>query len=128
MLRFLISLCVAALGLATACCQQSIATSPGVSTDTVAAAPAVSQATNAASFTVIGYIEQRDRVITIKSGGSGIVYSVSTRDGKVLFENLDTKQLQARAPELYRLVKTGVATGSDRPGAVRDARVIAIDR
>lgn len=60
-------------------------------------------------LTVIGYLEKRDRVITIKSGSKGTVYSVATKDGKVLHENLSAEQLKAQAPELHDLVKTGVA-------------------
>lgn len=46
---------------------------------------------------VIGYLEQRDRVITIKSGPNGPVYTVATKDGKVLIENLSAEQLKAQA-------------------------------
>jgi hypothetical protein len=60
-------------------------------------------------YAVIGYLEKRDRVITIKAGPRGTIYSVAAKDGKVLFENLSTEQLKAQAPELHELIKTGVA-------------------
>jgi hypothetical protein len=60
-------------------------------------------------YHVIGYLEKRDRVITIKSGPKGTVYSVATKDGKTLFENVSSEQLKAQAPELHDLIKTGVA-------------------
>jgi len=60
-------------------------------------------------LTVIGYLEKRDRVITIKSGLKGPVYSVATKDGKVLFEHLSAEQLKAQAPEIHDLIKTGLA-------------------
>jgi len=72
-------------------------------------------ATNAqktSDFRVIGYIEKRDRTITIKSGPKGTVYSVKTPEGKVLFENLSAEQLRARAPELHEFIKTAVAGGN----------------
>jgi hypothetical protein len=60
-------------------------------------------------LTIIGYLEKRDRVITIKSGPKGPVYSVATKGGRVLFENLSADQLRAQAPELHEFIKTGVA-------------------
>jgi hypothetical protein len=60
-------------------------------------------------YTVIGYLEKRDRVITIKAGPRCPVYSVATKEGKVLLENLSAEQLKAQAPELHELIKTGVA-------------------
>lgn len=60
-------------------------------------------------YAVIGYLEKRDRVITIKSGPGGPVYSVATKEGKVLHENLSAEQLKAQSPELHELIKTGVA-------------------
>ena len=67
------------------------------------------------SLPVIGHLEKRDRIITIKSGPQGPVYSVATKDGKVLFENVSAEQLKARAPEIHDLLKTGLAT---------DARIV----
>jgi hypothetical protein len=76
------------------------------------------------SYTVIGYLEKRDRVITIKSSSHGTVYSVAGKDGKVLFENVSAEQLKAQAPELHDMIKTGVA-GDARLGTrpIRDARL-----
>ena len=84
-----------------------------------AAAPAGS-AIAGADFPVIGYIEKRDRTITIKAGPKGPVYSVKTADGKVLFNNCSMEQLIAQAPELGKDLKTAVAGA---PGAKTDARV-----
>ena len=61
------------------------------------------------TLTVIGYLEKRDRVITIKSGPKGVVYTVTTKGGKILFENLSAQQLRAQAPELHDFIKNGVA-------------------
>ena len=74
----------------------------------------------AADFPVIGYLEKRDRTITIKSGPKGPVYSVKTADGKVLCENLSADQLRAQAPELREFLKTAVA---GNPGTKADPRV-----
>ena len=74
----------------------------------------------AADFPVVGYIEKRERTITIKAGPKGPVYSVKTTDGRVLFDNLSQEQLSARAPELGEFLKTAVP---GTPGAKTDARL-----
>lgn len=61
------------------------------------------------AYPVIGYLEKRNCVITIKSSPHGTVYSVSTKDGKVLHENVSAEQLKAQAPEIYEVIKTGNA-------------------
>ena len=66
-----------------------------------------------ADYPVIGHLQKRERTITIKSGPKGTLYSVKTRDGKVLCENVSTEQLQAQAPELHEFIKTAVAGSSD---------------
>jgi hypothetical protein len=71
-------------------------------------------------YRVIGYLEKRDRAITIKAGPKGPVYSVKTANAKVLCENLSADQLRAQAPELSEFLKTAVA---GTPGAKADARV-----
>jgi lysophospholipid acyltransferase (LPLAT)-like uncharacterized protein len=77
------------------------------------------------TYTVIGYLEKRDRVVTIKSGPKGAVYTVATKDGKVLLENVTAEQLRAQAPEIHQLIKTGVASGDARVrvSAIRDASI-----
>ena len=60
-------------------------------------------------YAVIGYLEKRDRVITIKAGPHGPIYCVATKEGKVLHQNLSAEQLKAQAPELHDLIKSGVA-------------------
>src|ERR1035441_1427270 len=74
----------------------------------------------AADFPVVGYIEKRDRTITIKAGPKGPVYSVKAADGKLLFDNLSQEQLSAKAPELGEFLKTAVA---GTRGAKTDARL-----
>jgi hypothetical protein len=69
---------------------------------------------------VIGYLEGRNRTITIKGGPKGPVYSVKTADGKVLCENLSQEQLSARLPEVGDFIKNAV-TGT--AGTWMDASV-----
>jgi hypothetical protein len=87
---------------------------------TVAPAGSVKATTN---YPVIGYLEKRDRTITIKAGPKGPLYSVKTSDGKVLCENLSQEQLTAQAPELGEFLKTAVA---GTPGVKADARIRVI--
>ena len=54
-------------------------------------------------------MEGRDRLITIRAGPQSPLYSVTTKEGKVVFENLSTKQLKAQAPEIYNEIKSGLA-------------------
>ena len=86
-----------------------------------AAAPAGSVKA-AADFPVIGYLEKRDRTITIKAGPKGPLYSVRTADGKALCENVSGDQLRAQAPELAEFLKTGVAG----PGGPKVAARVSI--
>src|SRR6266436_5673870 len=85
---------------------------------------AKSAATNApvSDFPIIGYIEKRDRTITIKSGPKETIYSVKSADGKLLCNNLTLEQLRAQSPELHEFVKTAVA-GNISNGATADSRL-----
>jgi hypothetical protein len=66
-------------------------------------------AANNADFTVIGTMQSRDRIVTVKTGQVGIVYSIATKDGKSLYENIPADKLKAEAPELHRIIDTGTA-------------------
>jgi len=72
-------------------------------------------------YTVIGYLEKRDCVITIKTSARGPVYSVATKDGKVLFENVSAEQLKAQALEIHDLIKTGVVGDPNGQRPIIDA-------
>jgi hypothetical protein len=87
------------------------------------AAGSVTRVKTNADYPVIGYLEKRDRTITIKAGPKGPLYSIKTAGGKVLCENLSQEQLSARSPELGQFLKTAVAGAS---GTKADARVRAI--
>jgi hypothetical protein len=61
---------------------------------------------------VIGYLESRDRTVTILRSSQGTVYTIKTKDGKTLAKKLKDKDLQAKYPGLYDQIKYGVA-GND---------------
>jgi hypothetical protein len=75
---------------------------------------------------VIGYLEKRRQTITIKSGPQGTLYSIKTKEGKTLFENLTADELRARAPEVHELIRTAVAADSRKGSVLMDARVLAV--
>lgn len=62
---------------------------------------------------IIGYLETSDRVITIKAGVQP-VYAVQSKDGKILAENVTREQLQARFPQLHRVIEGALADASLR--------------
>ncbi len=79
---------------------------------------------SAADLPVIGYLKGRDHMITIKAGPKGPLYSVTTADGKVLYENVSREQLSAKAPELGEFLKTAVASPAGAAGTNKaDARL-----
>jgi hypothetical protein len=60
-------------------------------------------------YTVIGHLEHRDRVVTIKTGEQGTVYSVHNKDGKTLFENLTAEQLKQQSPDIHSFIEAAEA-------------------
>ena len=61
---------------------------------------------------VIGHLESRDRIITVSKGPKGPLFTITTKDGKILATRIDEKRLQAKYPDLFHQVKTGIA-GND---------------
>ena len=61
---------------------------------------------------VIGHMESRDRIVTITKGPKGPLYTVKTKDGKIIAKKIDEKNLQAKYPDIYHQIKSGVA-GND---------------
>jgi hypothetical protein len=72
--------------------------------------------TDNSQFVVIGSMQNRDRIVTVKTGPAGVVYSIATKDGKSLYENITPEKLKAEAPALHEFIETGTATwaGMDR--------------
>jgi len=88
-----------------------------------AAKAAAPKPAKASDLPVVGYLERRGRVITIKAGPTGPLYSISTRDGKVLFTDLSDKELRAKAPEVHDFIRAAVAGDRTAGGLNGDARV-----
>jgi|WetSurMetagenome_2_1015567.scaffolds.fasta_scaffold107142_2 hypothetical protein len=62
---------------------------------------------------VIGHLQMRDKVVTISKGEKGTVYTVKNKDGKLLDENLNEKNFQAKYPVLYDRLQDGRAGEND---------------
>lgn len=54
---------------------------------------------------VFSYLETRDHEITLWVGG---LYSVATKDGKVLADRIDAAQLQKDFPDVHELIRGAV--------------------
>lgn len=65
----------------------------------------------------IGHLKTRDKLITIRIGSDGPVYTIKTEDGTILAVDLPEKELSAKFPELKDVVERGIAdwAGMDLP-------------
>lgn len=58
---------------------------------------------------VIGQIRTKDKVLIIRSGAEGRNYTVKSKDGDLLADDLNTGELEARFPELKDVIENGLA-------------------
>jgi len=58
---------------------------------------------------VIVYLETRNVVVSIMSGYEGAVYTVTTKDGRILGKYLSEHELQEKLPNIYYFLKTSYA-------------------
>jgi hypothetical protein len=66
---------------------------------------------------VIVFLEMRNEVVTIMPGHEGLVYTVTTKDGRILVQHVSAQELQAQLPNIYHFLKTSYAD-DERSGAV----------
>jgi len=88
--------------------------------------PVIKDSVAVINFPLIGFVETQQRIITIKAGSKGAIYSVKTSEGKVLCENASLEQLRAKAPDLHDFIKTAVAKspkGGKLDASVRNAGI-----
>ncbi len=76
----------------------------------IAGQPQISDSKPAPS--VLGYLETRDKIITITAGPQA-TYTVRTKQGKLLAKNVTATQLRAQFPDLHRIVERAIAGGED---------------
>ncbi len=89
------------------CMASSLAVFP-----TVTHATEPPKAAESVNAPVILKMMQRDRIITVKSEGAKALYTVETKDGKVLAKDVKLDELKAQNPDLYKQVKDAVAGAS----------------
>ena len=58
---------------------------------------------------VIVNLETRNEVVSIISGHEGLIYTVTTKDGRILGQNLYDQELQVKLPNIYHFLKTSYA-------------------
>ncbi len=61
------------------------------------------------NFPVIVCLETRNEVVSIMSGYQGAVYTVTTKDGRILGKHLTEQELQVKLPNIYHFLKTSYA-------------------
>ena len=78
---------------------------------------------------VIGQIQTRDKVVVIRSGKNGPLYTVKSKDGAVLAEDIIADEVNLKFPDLKGIVKNGVAgyDASVRPDIIHDNRISISD-
>jgi hypothetical protein len=57
----------------------------------------------------IGQLKTKDKLITIRTGHDGPLYSVKSNDGKVLAVDITSSELSAEFPELKEVVERSLA-------------------
>src|SRR5436190_9384002 len=73
-------------------------------------------------FVVMGRIEHRDRMITVKAGSQGTVYTVALKNGRILYENISADQLARRAPAIHDFIESATAAYAGMGRDLIDAR------
>jgi len=61
------------------------------------------------SLPVIVSLGTRNEVVSIMSGYQGPVYTVTTKDGRILGKHLTEQELQVKLPNIYHFLKTSYA-------------------
>jgi hypothetical protein len=60
----------------------------------------------------MGYLQTRDKIVMISRGAKGSLYTVKSKDGKVLSSKINERDFEDKYPVLFRQVKNGLA-GND---------------
>ncbi len=63
---------------------------------------------------VIGHLKSKDRIITVTKGPKGPLYTIKSKEGKILETKIDDKSLQAKYPDIYHQIKSGIAADDAR--------------
>ena len=58
---------------------------------------------------VIGHLKTRDRVITITTGPDGPLYTINSKEGRLIALNLSGEELATRFPALHEKIEKSLA-------------------
>lgn len=58
---------------------------------------------------VVGHLKTRDKLITIRTGPNGPLYTVKSHDGQTIAADLPATELSAKFPDLKQVVELGTA-------------------
>ena len=58
---------------------------------------------------IIGQIRTKDKILIIRSGDDGFLYTVKSKDGGLLATDLKTEELGSKFPDLKDVVERGLA-------------------
>ena len=83
----------------------------------------VTEQNRSAQGVVLGYLESRNKVVVISRGPKGTVYSVRSRDGKILDAKLSEKELKRKHPEIHSQIEHGLA-GNDATIRTKDLPIL----
>jgi hypothetical protein len=114
--QILLPLCVIAVGIGLVMPSSSFGQAEKKKNNQPVKPPLVEQNTKqkatAEKSNVMGYLQSRDKIVTIITGPKGTVYTVKTKDGKTLAMDLNEKDLETKYPAIFHQVKYGLA-GND---------------
>jgi hypothetical protein len=65
------------------------------------------------SLPAIVHIKTRNKIVTIFSGQTEPLYSVTTKDGTILGQYLSDEELRENLPDIYRLLKSSYTGDMD---------------
>ena len=74
--------------------------------------------TKDAKHPVIVHIVSRDQTLTVKAGEKGLLYSLTSKEGKVLIADATAAKFEQLQPQMYRAVRQYIAVEADASSAV----------
>ena len=77
--------------------------------------------TKDAKHPVIVHIVSRDQTLTVKAGERGLLYSLTSKEGKVLMADASAEKFAQEQPAMFRAVRQYIAVQADASSAVGSA-------
>ena len=74
--------------------------------------------TSDAKHPLIVHIVSRDQTLTVKAGERGLLYSLTSKEGKVLMADASAEKFAQEQPAMFRAVRQYIAVQADASSAV----------